>query len=285
MKIFSSEEFIRRLKWLVNEVPTVYYSGKNWSKLNSKGYWQFDCVVSIKSILWQFKADKKLDRGGTIYKYNGVADFTCNGGLDHCTDVSKDFTNLVAGEYLCMKDTRYNHSGIYLGNGKVFECTTAWKTKKCIISDIGKDGTRTLNGVKNLKWTYHGKLEYINYEETPKEKYKIGDFVKINGVYKSSTSDVMLKPLIDHGKITRIVEGRNPYLLNEGKIGWVNNECITGRYDEEGLLILVRKTLNGDFGNGEERKRRLGGRYQEVQNQVNLNIKHGTTSWDKVRIY
>ena len=142
MKIFSSEEFIRRLKWLVNEVPTVYYSGKNWSKLNSKGYWQFDCVVSIKSILWQFKADKKLDRGGTIYKYNGVADFTPDGGLDYCTDVSSNFSNLVAGEYLCMKGTGYSHAGIYLGNGKVFECTVGWNANRCIISEIDTSGNR-----------------------------------------------------------------------------------------------------------------------------------------------
>ena len=125
--------------------------------------------------------------------------------------------------------------------------------------------------------------------ETPKpiptHKWSIGDYVTINGVYKSSTSDKKLKPLINHGKITRIVDARNPYLLNEGKIGWVNDECITGRYDEKGLLTLVKNTIRGDYGNGEERRERLGGRYSEVQRQVNLNYEHGTTAWDKIRIY
>lgn len=57
--------------------------------------------------------------------------------------------------------------------------------------------------------------------------HKIGETVKINGVYTSSTSDKKLNPLVTTGTITRIIEGaRNPYLLNDGNIGWVNDECI-----------------------------------------------------------
>ena len=159
----TSKQFIEKLKWLVNNVPNVYYSGNNWSKLNKNGKWQFDCVVSIKSILWGFAADKTKNRGGTIYKSNGIADFTCNGALNYCTGVSKSFTTLVPGEYLCMKDTKYNHSGIYLGNGKVFECTTGWNMRKCMISDIDKNGIRSFKGKKGLRWTYHGCLKYVEY--------------------------------------------------------------------------------------------------------------------------
>ena len=173
MIVFTSNEFIKKLKWLTNDVPNIYYSGSDWSKLNKDGKWQFDCVVSIKSILWGFKADKKLTRGGTVYKSNGVADFTCNGALNYCKGVSKDFTKLIPGEYLCMKGTKYNHSGIYLGNGKVFEDTTGWGVRRCVISDISTTGVRSLNGKKNLKWTYHGKLNYIDYSSYDKEKEKL----------------------------------------------------------------------------------------------------------------
>ena len=166
-KVFTSEEFIKKLKWLANDVPTIYYSGHYWSRLNSQGKWQFDCVISIKSILWGFKADKNLFRGGTVYGSNGVKDFPCNGIYDVCTDVSRDFNKLVPGEYLCMKDTKYNHSGIYLGDGKVFECTTAWGTRRCMISDINSKGERSYKGVKSVPWTYHGKLKYIQYETEP----------------------------------------------------------------------------------------------------------------------
>ena len=119
----------------------------------------------------------------------------------------------------------------------------------------------------------------------PIKKWSIGDYVCIDGVYVSSDSTEKLTPAIRHGKITRIVEARNPYLLNDGNIGWVNDECITGRYDENSLLILVKQTIRGDYGDGEERKQKLGGRYNEVQNQVNLNYQHGTTNWDNIRIY
>ncbi|QGZ17207.1 lysin A [Arthrobacter phage Giantsbane] len=36
---------------------------------------------------------------------------------------------------------------------------------------------------------------------------------------------------------------------------------------------LVRRTLNGEFGNGDERKRRLGANYQAVQNAINAGAK------------
>lgn len=122
-------------------------------------------------------------------------------------------------------------------------------------------------------------------EPTPTKKWSLGDNVCINGVYVSSDSTECLTPAISHGKITRIVEARNPYLLNDGAIGWVNDGCITGRYDDSSLLLLVKQTIRGDYGNGEERKARLGGRYTEVQRQVNLNYANGTTNWDSVRLY
>jgi hypothetical protein len=165
-KVFTAKQFIDKLKWLVNDVPNVYHSGTGWSTLKN-GKWQFDCVVSVKCILWGFKADKNLFRGGTVYKSNGVPDFPCNAVYEICTDVGKTFDNLVPGEYLCMKDTKYNHTGIYLGNGKVFEDTTGWGANRAIISDIDKYGNRSYQGKKLLKWTYHGKLKYIDYSDQP----------------------------------------------------------------------------------------------------------------------
>lgn len=285
MTIFKVSEFIDILKHITT-LPTVYYSGGNeWSKWNGKS-WNFDCVVSVKSVLWGWNENKRAAHGGAKYKSNGVPDFTCNGGLDYCTGVSKDFHHIEAGEYLCMKDTQYNHVGIYLGNGEVFEVTTAWGVDGATISGLDRNGYRYRGNDGCLRWTYHGKLKWIDYSKPiPTKKWQLGDYVKIDGVYVSSDSAEKLKPKVDHGKITRIIEARNPYLLNDGNIGWVNDECIVGRYDEDSLLLLVKMTIRGDFGNGEERKQKLGGRYQEVQRQVNLNYANGTTSWDKVRIY
>lgn len=64
---------------------------------------------------------------------------------------------------------------------------------------------------------------------TPTTKYKVGDVVNINGVYVSSTSTEKLVPLVTRGTITKVIAGaRNPYLLDDGNIGWVNDDCIVG---------------------------------------------------------
>lgn len=169
MKVFTSKQFIDKLKWLVYDVPNYYHSeNDSWCRYNwNNGKFMMDCVVSIKGLLWGFKADKNLPHGGGVYGSNGVRDFTPDGGLNYCSGVSTDFRNLTPGEYLCMKDTGHSHAGIYLGNGKVFECTVAWNTNKCIISDIDSYGNRSYNGVRSLKWTYHGKLDYIDYTDSP----------------------------------------------------------------------------------------------------------------------
>lgn len=83
-------------------------------------------------------------------------------------------------------------------------------------------------------------------EPAPAElKYKVGDNVEINGVYTSSDSDNRLNPAITKGTITNILVGkRNPYLLNDGGIGWVNNDCIVGTSTSEirvGDKVKVKK--------------------------------------------
>lgn len=51
------------------------------------------------------------------------------------------------------------------------------------------------------------------------------------------------------------------------------------------ILDLVRKTIRGDFGNGEARRKALGSNYNEVQRQVNLNLKNGLTRWDNIKLF
>lgn len=85
---------------------------------------------------------------------------------------------------------------------------------------------------------------------TPVElKYKVGDRVKINGVYKSSTDSEKIAPAVTVGKITKILEGtKNPYLLEDGNIGWVNDNVIVSIFEEPkndsikvGDLVRVKK--------------------------------------------
>ena len=73
-------------------------------------------------------------------------------------------------------------------------------------------------------------------------KYKVGDVVNINGVYVSSTSNNKLRPAISKGKITKIISSaKNPYLLDNGNIGWVNDECIVSN----NIKYLSNKNYKG----------------------------------------
>lgn len=71
------------------------------------------------------------------------------------------------------------------------------------------------------------------------------------------------------------VQARVNQILGHGA-----SESSAPSYD---LLDLVRKTINGRFGNGAARRTALGSRYDEVQRQVNLNSIHKTVN--NPRIY
>ena len=73
-------------------------------------------------------------------------------------------------------------------------------------------------------------------------------------------------------------EGYNYHLVQDRV-----NEILNS--SNENLLNLVKQTIRGDFGNGEERKQKLGKLYDVIQKQVNLNYQNGTTRWDNIRLY
>lgn len=68
--------------------------------------------------------------------------------------------------------------------------------------------------------------------------YKLGDVVTFNGIYVSSTSKNKLTPSKTKGKITKIVNAANPYLIEYGNIGWTNDSCITSKVED-----VVYKTV------------------------------------------
>ena len=87
-------------------------------------------------------------------------------------------------------------------------------------------------------------------------KYNVGDIVEINGVYVSSTIKEKLRPLINKGQITKIIEkANNPYLLENGKIGWVNDD------------VIVSKTNTKYLSN----KNYKGNSIVDALNQININ--------------
>ena len=245
MKVFTSKAFITKLKWMVNELPNVYHSENGtWCTLHN-GKWWMDCVVSIKGLLWGFKGDTTKSRGGATYLANGVADFQANDGVLYCDNVSKDFNNLVPGEYLCMRGTKYSHAGVYLGNNQVFECTTGFGANKCIISTIDKYGNRYYNGAKSVaKWTYHGKLQYIDYSDqsTPSGNEKVR---KLQQVLNQQYGSGLVEDGI-FGNLTANACSKN--YLYKGKKASIHIKWLQNRLVELGYSV-GRYGIDGSFGN------------------------------------
>ena len=128
---------------------------------------------------------------------------------------------------------------------------------------------------------YGGGAVVVNPAPATGTSHKVGDTVTINGVYTSSGSNKKLKPSKTKGTITKIVSGaRNPYLLDNGNIGWVNDACITGgassssssSSSKKSIDTIAQEVINGKWGSGDTRKQKLqaaGYNYSEVQAAVN----------------
>ncbi len=118
----------------------------------------------------------------------------------------------------------------------------------------------------------------------PTYSRKIGDKVTINGVYVASNSTKKLNPARTTGTITRIVVGAlNPYLLDNGNLGWVNDNVIVNSSEapsnepvKKDINTIAEEVIKGLWGNGAERKKRLvdaGYNFEEIQKLVNKKLK------------
>ena len=107
----------------------------------------FDCVGLIKGVLWGWDGSDKI-YGGANYASNGVPDINADTMIQKCSELSTDFSTVEVGEAVWIP----GHIGVYIGDGKVIECTPQWQ-----------------NGVQTTtkrKWQKHGKLPYITYSQT-----------------------------------------------------------------------------------------------------------------------
>ena len=192
------EDFINTLKRLAYDTPTKY-------KLGGVGQHEgdtflFDCGGAIKSTVWGFCFDYSQYRGGAIYQSNGLPDVGCDTLFnDYCYDKSTDFTKIDVGELVWMS----GHIGVYVGDRKVIEATSAWESK-VLVSEVGNNGERTKNGNRCLRWTHHGKFNKIDYSQPQpqSEYYKVigGDLWLLDdngGRIRTYPTDTLVKFLND----------------------------------------------------------------------------------------
>ena len=134
------------------------------------------------------------------------------------------------------------------------------------------------NGLYTLYYHLKSGTICVNVGDKVKKGQKLG----IIGTTGKSTG-IHLHFQIDKGSSKTSI---NPYdyLFND-KICIEEKAQDLPKVNKPNILLMVKKTIRGDYGNGQTRKNKLGKYYKEVQHQVNLNYKNGTTRWDNIKLY
>ena len=134
------------------------------------------------------------------------------------------------------------------------------------------------NGLYTLYYHLKSGTICVNVGDKVKKGQKLG----IIGTTGKSTG-THLHFQIDKGSSKTSI---NPYdyLFND-KIFIEEKAQELPKVNKPNILLMVKKTIRGDYGNGQTRKNKLGKYYNEVQHQVNLNYKNGTTRWDNIKLY
>ena len=282
MAVMKASEFVAKLKAVAQNYKTLYVmgcfgaplTGGNVSRYcNNHEYnkqaartqmikaaanqnppvFGFDCVCLIKGILWGWNGDASKTYGGASYASGGVPDIGADDMITKCSGVSTDFGKIVPGEAVWLK----GHIGVYIGGGKVIECSPAFKNCVQVTAclNIG-----AISGMNGRRWTKHGKLPYITYDtagaatggagtaQKPSGTsdtsgalaFAVGDVVQFTGnthyTSAAAASGKACKP--GPAKVTMISKGaKHPYHLikqaggGSTVYGWVNAADVQSETD------------------------------------------------------
>lgn len=213
----------------------------------------FDCVCMIKGVLWGWNGDASKTYGGASYASGGMPDIGADTMITKCSGVSTNFSKIVPGEAVWMK----GHIGVYIGGGKVIECSPAFKNCVQVTAclNIG-----AISGMNGRRWVKHGKLPYITYDTAGAATggagtaqkpnwalptsgalaFSVGDVVRFTGnqhfTSANAASGKACKP--GKAKVTAISKGaKHPYhLIKESGggstvYGWVNAADVQSEAD------------------------------------------------------
>lgn len=161
-------------------------------------------------------------------------------------------------------------------------------TKGTILGYMGNSGNSYGAHLHFEVWRGNSRIDPTPYltNDLPGEntepttlKYKVGDVVTINGVYTSSTSTKKLTPAITKGTITKIVNALNPYLLDNGNIGWTNDGCITSKQEE----VVYKTVTNCSWLNLRTTPSYGDNIYKAVKSGTKLQYLGEESGWAKVK--
>jgi LysM repeat protein len=178
----------------------------------------FDCVCLIKGLLWGWNGDASESYGGATYASNGVPDIGADTMITKCTGVSTNFGNIVPGEAVWLP----GHIGVYIGNGKVIECTPAFKNCVQVTAclNIG-----AISGMNGRAWTKHGKLPYITYEAVESTPQNTAEAE--GNIYEVVSGDTLGKIAAKSGttvsKLAEINDIANVNVISVGQIIMLND--------------------------------------------------------------
>lgn len=188
--MMQDKDFVGYFRKILNRVTGYdnHWPG-NVGYYHENGVITFDCWCMIKAVCWSNGTIADNYTVGNYAIYNpacGIGDWTGIEILNHCTEVSEDMSNIPIGAFLLYETN--GHAGVYVGGGKVIECTASWGTWKVIESDIGPNGERSYNGSYEGRWYQWGKLPCVEYT-SPREGFQVGDIVTITYGAKVYGSD------------------------------------------------------------------------------------------------
>ncbi len=165
----------------------------------------FDCVGLIKGVLWGWDGSSGT-YGGANYASNGVPDINADTMIARCSEISTDFSSVEIGEAVWIP----GHIGVYIGNGKVIECTPQWR-----------NGVQTTS---KRKWHKHGKLPYITYSSKGEDSV----IVELD-VLKSNSRGEQVKAL------QRLLVGYGYDLKVDGAFGTITDRHVRSFQRKNGL--------------------------------------------------
>ena len=131
----------------------------------------FDCVNLIKGILWGWDGVMSLTYGGAKYKSNGVPDFGADSFFNLCPQKYTDFSRIRKGAAVWM----HGHIGVYIGQGKVIECSPRWQNGVQITHLANTGNTMGHSRI----WTAWGLIPFVDYDEE-KETKPTGIYNKVD---------------------------------------------------------------------------------------------------------